>query len=97
MLSLEDDINKANEDLKTILSEKSNYFILNAEMRLKDYIEGKLRGRHLTHYKKWTYNRDLRSNENPSKAIMTRTKTSRSVKPLNFWKIIEFIKNHWLN
>ena len=36
-LSLEDAINKANEDLKSILSEKDNYFLLNAEIILQNY------------------------------------------------------------
>jgi len=38
-LSLESAINKADEDLRSILSEKGNYFVRDAEIRLQDYVE----------------------------------------------------------
>jgi len=54
-LSLESAINKAKEELETLISEKSDYFIIGALIRLQNYIEIKLIGKNLTHYKQSNY------------------------------------------
>jgi len=54
-LSLESAIEKAHEDLKKMINEKSNYFVVDALTRLEEYIKKKLIGKNLTYYKQSNY------------------------------------------
>lgn len=68
----EDSINKAKEELETLISKKSNYFIFEAVTKLQNYIEIKLIGKNLTHYKQSNYYKgDLESIKMISKAILS--------------------------